>query len=58
MCTDRHLVAEVARARLPYAANMVSGVDTAGCVRGAGPGAVEAEAGLAGIRCERRGNFD
>ena len=29
MCTDRDLVAGVARARLPYAANMVSGVDAA-----------------------------
>ena len=31
MCTDRDLVAGVARAQLPYAANMVSGVDAAGC---------------------------
>ena len=31
MCTDRDLVAGVARARLSYAANMVSGVDAAGC---------------------------
>jgi hypothetical protein len=29
-----------------------------GCARGAGPGAAEAAAGLAGIRCEGRGNFD
>ena len=58
MCTDRDLVAGVARARLPYAANMVSGVDAAGCARGAGPGAAEAAAGLACIRCEGRGNFD
>ena len=36
MCTDHDLVARVARARLPYAANMVSGVDAAGCARGAG----------------------
>jgi hypothetical protein len=29
-----------------------------GCARGAGPGAAEAAEGLAGIRCEGRGNFD
>ncbi len=58
MCTDRDLVAGVARARLPYAANMVSGMDTAGCARGAGPGAAKAAAGLAGMRCEGRGNLD
>ena len=58
MCTDRDLVAGVARAQLPYAANMVSGVDAAGCARGAGPGAAEAAAELAGMRCEGRGNFD
>jgi hypothetical protein len=58
MCTDRDLVAGVARARLPYAANMVSGVDAAGCARGAGPGTAEAAARLTGIRCEGRGNFD
>ena len=58
MCTDRNLVAGVARARLPYAANMVSGVDAAGCARGAGPGTAEAAARLTGMRCEGRGNFD
>ncbi len=58
MCTDRDLVARVARARLPYAANMVSGVDAAGCARGTGPGTAEAEAGLAGMHWEGRGNFD
>ena len=58
MCTDRDLVAGVARARLPYAANMVSGVDAAGCARGAGPGTAEAAARLTGMRCEGRGNFD
>jgi hypothetical protein len=58
MCTDRDLVAGVARARLPYAANMVSGVDSAGCACGAGPGVAEAAAGLADMRCEGRGNFD
>ena len=58
MCTDRDLVAGVARAQLPYAANMVSGVDTAGCARGAGPGTAEAAARLTGMRCEGRGNFD
>jgi len=31
MCTDCDLVAGVARAQLSYAANMVSGVDAAGC---------------------------
>ena len=31
MCTDRYLGAGVACAQLPYAANMVSGVDVAGC---------------------------
>jgi hypothetical protein len=58
MCTDRDLVAGVARARLTDAANMVWGVDAAGCACGAGPGAAEAAAGLACIRCEGRGNFD
>jgi hypothetical protein len=58
MCTDRDLVAGVARAQLPYAANMVSGVDAAGCARGAGPGTAEAAARLTGMRCEGRGNFD
>ena len=58
MCTDRDLVAGVARARLPYAANMVSGVDAAGCARDAGPGTAEAAARLTGMRCEGRGNFD
>ena len=58
MCTDRNLVAGVACARLPYAANMVSGVDAAGCARGAGPGTAEAAARLTGMRCEGRGNFD
>ena len=33
-------------------------LDTAGCACGAGPGAAEAAAGLAGMRCEGRGNFD
>ena len=58
MCTDRDLVAGVARAQLPYAANMVSGVDAAGCARDAGPGTAEAAARLTGMRCEGRGNFD
>ncbi len=58
MCTDRDLVAGVARAQLPYAANMVSGVDSAGCARDAGPGTAEAAARLTGMRCEGRGNFD
>ena len=58
MCTDRDLVAGVARAQLPYAANMVSGVDAAGCARGAGPGTAEAAARLTVMRCEGRGNFD
>jgi len=58
MCTDLDVVAGVARTRLPYAANMVPGVDAAGCARGAGPGAAEAAAGLAGMRCQGRGNFD
>jgi len=55
MCTDRDLVAGVARTRMPYAENMVSGF---GCACGAGPGAAEAAAGLAGMRCEEWGNFD
>ena len=58
MCTDSDLVAGVARAQLPYAANMVSGVDAAGCARGAGPGTAEAVARLTGMHCEGRGNFD
>ena len=58
MCTGRGLIAGVARTRLPYAANMVPGVDAAGCACGAGPGAAEAAAGLVGIRCQGRGNFD
>ena len=53
MCTDSDLVAGVVRVRLPYAANTVSGVDTAWCTR-----AAEVAAGLAGMRCEGRGNFD
>ena len=37
---------------------MVSGVDAAGCARGAGPGTAEAAARLTGMLCEGRGNFD
>ena len=46
------------RSTASLVADMVSGVDAAGCARGAGPGTAEAAAGLAGMHCEGRGNFD
>ena len=58
MCTDRGLVAGVARARLPYAASVVSGVDAAGCARGAGPGTVRNSARLRRYSLDKVGRIN